>query len=109
MNTFKLIFLGTGAADFPHPFPKNSFDKKARRSSSTLLDDNNLIDCGIHTLESLDILGKNLSEIKNIFVTHTHPDHFIIDNIAKIASEKSKPLNLYVNKGAIINFKITNA
>ena len=101
----EFIFLGTGAADFPFPFPEDRFDDNARRSSSVLFCGNTLFDCGIHTLKSLEILKKPLNEIENIFISHTHMDHFSIENIAKIAKSRTKPLNLYVNKGATANFE----
>ena len=78
MSTFEFTFLGTGAADFPFPFPENSFDSKARRSTCNLLNGNTLIDFGVHGLKSLEILNKDFNEIENIIISHIHSDHFNI-------------------------------
>ena len=106
MSTFEFTFLGTGAADFPFPFPENSFDSKARRSTCNLLNGNTLIDFGVHGLKSLEILNKDFSEIENIIISHIHSDHFNIENIGKIAAKKNKPLNLFVSKGVKTKFEI---
>ena len=104
-NTFELFFMGTCACEFSPRLKtdlKDKFDKDARRSSSLLVDGKILIDCGIHTVESLGIAGIPLSDITDIFITHLHRDHYQPDNIQKIADAKSEPLRLYVREGAIL-------
>ena len=99
MSTIDLTFLGTCACDFSEKLEaelKDKLDYDARRSSSVLLGDTLLIDCGIHTLDSLRIIGKPINEISDILITHLHDDHFDIKNIAKIASDKDTPLRLWV-------------
>lgn len=99
----KLQFLGTCACDFSPKLEnefKNCFDKDARRSSALLVNDTILIDCGIHTLESLDILKIPYEQITDVLITHTHDDHYIPENIAKIAENREKPLRLWINEGA---------
>ena len=101
----KLQFLGTCACDYSPKLEnefKNSFDFDARRSSAVFLDESFLIDCGDHTVESLDILKKPYDIISDIFITHIHGDHFCAVNIEKIAKSKKSPLNLWVREGAHI-------
>lgn len=101
----KLQFLGTCACDFSQKLEaefKNSFDFDARRSSALLVNDTILIDCGIHTLESLDILKIPYGQITDILITHTHDDHYIPENIAKIAESKEAPLRIWIREGATV-------
>ncbi len=81
-----MIFLGTGAAELiPNPYCScpvcmealQSRDRRMRRNrAALLLDDHNLIDCGPDVLSSCGEFGVSLAKLKNIFVTHTHEDHF---------------------------------
>ena len=104
-NAFDLTFLGTCACDFSPKLEtefKSCFDFDARRSSALLVNDTVLIDCGIHTLESLDILKIPYGQITDILITHTHDDHYIPENIAKIAESKEAPLRLWIREGATV-------
>ncbi len=99
----KLQFLGTCACDFSPKLEtefKNIFDNDARRSSALLVNDTILIDCGIHTLESLDILKIPYEQITDILITHTHDDHYIPKNIAEIAKNRQSPLRVWIREGA---------
>lgn len=103
-STFDLKFLGTGAADFS-PLLKTEYKEKfgldARRSSSILLNGHILIDSGVHTYESLEIIGADISKITDIFISHLHMDHFRPQVIEKIASFTKKPIKLWLPEGSI--------
>ena len=81
-------FLGTSAADsLPGPFCACPLCTDARQNpahrrlrSMFLLDQENLIDCGPDLNAACQIHGVDLSGVKNIFVTHTHEDHFCLSN-----------------------------
>lgn len=101
---FDILFLGSSANNFSERLKtdlKNKFDKDARRSSSILLNKNVLVDCGIHTLNSLQIIKKDFKDITDIFITHLHPDHFNPENISEIAKH-SPCLRLWVRKDAVL-------
>ena len=103
MKNLKLQFLGTCACDFSPKLEnefKYCFDKDARRSSALLINDTILIDCGIHTLESLDILKIPYEQIADILITHTHDDHYIVKNIEIIAKNRHSPLRLWIREDA---------
>lgn len=103
MGNIKIQFLGTCACDFSPKLEnefKNCFDKDARRSSSMLINDNILVDCGMHTLKSLDIAKIPYDQITDILITHTHDDHFVLENIEKIAKSRHAPLRLWVREDA---------
>ncbi len=97
----KLIFLGTCACDFSEKLEnefKSCLDNDARRSSSVLIDDTILVDCGDHTIESLDILGIGYNQITDVLISHTHSDHYNVNNIEKIAKSRNVPLRLWMNE-----------
>ena len=99
----KLQFLGTCAADFSPRLQgdlKDKFDKDARRSTAVLLDGAYLFDCGVHALDSIRIAGVDRKEIKHIFISHLHRDHYDPRNIAFIAQRQKEPVKLYVREDA---------
>lgn len=103
MQTTKLTFLGTAAANFLPELKtiyKDCFDKTARRASCMLIGENYLIDCGMYVMESIRIAGVDMSKITDIFVTHFHADHFVAEHVEQIAAGKEKPLRLWVRRDA---------
>lgn len=70
----KLLFLGTGAADWPKK--KNEGAREYRRNSAVLLDDFILIDPGPGVLDAADEYGVDVKKIKYIINTHRHSDHY---------------------------------
>ena len=106
----KFQFLGTCAADFSPKLKTefvDCFDKNARRSSAAIINGRYLIDCGVHTIDSLRIAGIPLESITDVFFTHLHGDHYQKANLAKIAAAKSEPLRVWVANEAKIS-KIEN-
>lgn len=94
----KIQFLGTGAADFSPLLETefcNTLDKNARRSSSVLINDTILIDCGPHTLASMEIQGFDCSKVTDLLVTHFHSDHFNRENIMRLAKMCPQPLRMW--------------
>ena len=109
--SIKFQFLGTCAADFSPKLKTDfvdCFDKNARRSSCALIEGRYLIDCGVHTIDSLRIAGVPLENITDVFFTHLHGDHFQAANLQKIASAKTEPLRVWVANNAKLP-KIENA
>ncbi len=98
-------FLGTCAADFSPKLKTDfvdCFDKNARRSSAAIINGRYLVDCGVHTIDSLRIAGIPLENITDVFFTHLHGDHYQATNLAKIAAAKSEPLRVWVANEAKI-------
>ncbi len=86
----KIKFLGTGAADW------NIKDRRDgeffRRLSSTLINDDLLIDPGPHIFdfcerENCPTLFENVTDI---IVTHSHADHFCADTVKRLFNEKAR-------------------
>ena len=68
----QILFLGTGAADWPNPGPKVG---KGRRFSSLLLNQTILIDCGPMALDAIREFDVNVNLITDIVIGHGHGDH----------------------------------
>lgn len=81
----QLTFLGTGAATaVPLPFcacpacrtARQRGGKDLRTRSALLVGDDLLIDCGPDTVSAAHRLGKDLTRVRTLLVTHAHGDHF---------------------------------
>ena len=97
-------FLGTSAADFSllkKGDYSERFDKNARRASCMMIGESILIDCGMHVLDSLRIAKVDIGKITDIFVTHTHADHFNKEHAEIIAANKSTPVRLWCRQDAV--------
>ena len=79
----KILFLGTGAADFPsEKAGVNGF----RRTSSALIDEQILIDPGPWVMDAIKEYGVDATKIKYILNTHLHSDHFCQDTLASLTA-----------------------
>lgn len=101
-------FLGTAAADLlPAPLCKCPICTEARKDPSLhryrcsfLLDKWDLIDCGPELGAAAMRFGADLTELKNIFITHTHSDHFCTSNAGFIkmsATRNKAPVEIYIS------------
>lgn len=75
----KIMFLGTGAADWPIKPWENMTE--FRRLSSAIIDDTLLIDPGPQVIESMTTYGKDPANVKYIINTHPHGDHFRVETV----------------------------
>jgi len=80
----KIEFLGTGAADFD--IQRRDEYKEFRRFSSTLINDDLLIDPGPHIFGYAEKSGQPelFDKLKYIIVTHSHGDHFNVDSVKRL-------------------------
>ncbi|MDA3925585.1 MAG: MBL fold metallo-hydrolase [Kiritimatiellae bacterium] len=91
----KLLFLGTGAADWPGKYPpisKKLVRGQVRGMSSMLVNGHILIDCGPTVLDVMNRYNVNSAGITDILLTHTHSDHFHPDSIVAIADARDATL-----------------
>ncbi len=68
----KILFLGTGAADWKHD---KKGDAQYRRNASLLIDDVLLIDPGPCVPDAIESFGVDIGKIRYVLNTHTHDDH----------------------------------
>ncbi|GMQ56649.1 MBL fold metallo-hydrolase [Vallitalea sediminicola] len=109
-------FLGTSAADsIPNLHCQCAHCMEARKRqgkdirmrASFLLDENNLIDIGQDINAQSQKFNLELFKLRNIFITHSHEDHFSLNELLNIshahknggANGRDK-LNVYISKPA---------
>lgn len=100
----ELLFLGTGAADWPE-FPEESLkfdtDKNIRRRTCTLINERYLIDCSPFAFDYAEHLGVDTSKITDVFLTHSHIDHLYGDTLLKLARAAKQKLVFHCHKDAV--------
>ena len=111
-----MIFLGTGASEMiPNPMCGCDVCRRAlaskdprekRNRTAFLLDEENLIDCGADVLSACAREGVSLRNLKRIFLTHTHLDHFstvTMENLQMCITEAPRP-EIYLSRAACDGF-----
>ena len=78
----KLQFIGTGAADYDW---SKYGEPGIAGSTSTLLNDTILLDCGPTVPAALKRFGVDPMQITDIVLTHSHSDHFNIESVKQVA------------------------
>ncbi len=99
----KMLFLGTGAADWDSDTSPEI--DGVRRMSSVIINDTLLVDAAPSTFRYFKYLGGNEADITNMLLTHSHLDHFYLDDVAGFA--KDHTINVWCNEGVIEKFKDT--
>ena len=104
-------FLGTGAAEMlPDPFCDCPLCRDAREHpehvrlrSHFLLDEETLIDFGPDLGASCARDRISLMGLRQVFVTHTHQDHFCFANagLLQMSRTRTEPLDIYLSEGAL--------
>ena len=79
----KMLFLGCGAADYDW---SRYGEEGILGSTSTLLNDTILLDCGPTVTAAMKRFNVPLEQITHIVNTHNHSDHLNFDEVRKIAA-----------------------
>lgn len=81
-----VLFLGTGAADWPRQETRLGDERGLqRRCSSVLVDGSILIDPGPDVPEALETFGVDPRGISAVLISHSHGDHFRPDTLSYLA------------------------
>lgn len=92
----KLLFLGTGAADWPKEKPTDAAEH--RRFSAALIDDTLLIDPGPQVMDALTELGRDPGAVRYVINTHRHADHFSAQTLAELEAGGVELISLLVGE-----------
>lgn len=95
LKPVELLFLGTGAANWPRKYPplnKKLARGEVRGMSSMLVNGHILIDCGPTVLDVMKRYDVNPAGITDILLTHTHSDHLHEDSVLAIANSRDAGL-----------------
>ncbi|MBR2024439.1 MAG: hypothetical protein IKA02_01375 [Clostridia bacterium] len=77
----KILFLGTGAADY------TGNEKELRRNSSALIDGVILIDPNSYVPDAIKEFNVDVSKIKYVINTHRHCDHYNEETVKYLVSQ----------------------
>jgi Metal-dependent hydrolases of the beta-lactamase superfamily I len=100
-----LLFLGTGAADWAyHPKEKLRFDtkKQLRRTCSLWVNDHILIDPAPEAyFFAKHVLRLDLSKLTDIFLTHSHEDHFDREVLEAFVKEAESRVRFFCHENTL--------
>lgn len=105
-----MLFFGTGAAElFPNPYCDCAVCQRARatnalprKRSAFQLNDRVMLDFGPDVLAASQMYNAPLDRLQDIFITHTHEDHFSIQNIEALTMANFRsgnfPIRLHISQ-----------
>ena len=102
----KLLFLGTGAAGAIKT-PNAEIKPGQRRCSSMLLNDTVLVDVALQSFDYATELGKDTSAVTDIFLSHTHGDHFCKATLMQYAEAAKEKINFWCHETAVPYLHLT--
>lgn len=101
-----LTFLGTGSASAKIT-PESEMPADKRRCTAILIDNDILIDLAMQSFDFAQKLGKDVSAITDIFISHTHKDHYAKSALLQFISAAKHKLNIWCHKGAVERLGLT--
>lgn len=102
----KLLFLGTGAAASKNT-PEREMVEGNRRCTSMLIDEHVVIDLALQSFDYATKLGVKTEDITDIFLSHTHSDHYKKEALFGYVHVANKKINLWCHKGAVAQLHLT--
>ena len=94
----ELLFLGTGASA-AHAMKEGEVTPGTPRCSALLVDKNILIDVPLQTYDFSVKLQEDPSLVTDIFLTHSHGDHFSKVALMQFASAAKQKINFWCHSG----------
>ena len=94
----KILFLGTGAADWPRETAQLGDARGLdRRCTSVLIDDEILLDPNPDVPGALEAFGADPGRIRYVLISHSHGDHYSRKTLAWLAD--MHPIDVYGDGG----------
>ena len=96
--TDTFLFCGTGAADYVAPEEGKEF----RKNTHSLLNDIILFDIGgmTYQFEEPTVIRDRLKNVRHVFITHTHSDHFCAQALERLAKDNGS-VHVYIDEFAV--------
>ena len=82
-------------------------DDEKRRASTMLIDNDLLVDVSIHCIDFAKRTGIDLSGVTDLFITHSHVDHYQKSKLFELVEMTSKKINLWCHEKAVVNLGLT--
>ena len=115
----QITFLGTGAASaVPLPFCTCSLCQAARRlgakelraRSALLVNDDLMIDFGPDAVPAAQRMGKDLTRVRTLLITHAHRDHFdpghLVTRLSEYGCPPAPPLVLAASPATLAQLSV---
>jgi len=102
----KLLFLGTGAADYAVK-PEEQMTDKDRRYSGILANGEFLLDVAPQSFGFAQRCGVDFSNIRFVLVSHTHYDHYSKAAVLNFAKQSGRRLKLFCHENAVEKLGLT--
>ena len=101
---FTVLFLGTGAADWPREYAataQSAIAGEVRGMAALLVGGHVLIDCGPTVVDAMRLQGVDPSLVSDVLLTHTHNDHLHAEALEELLAAHAgrEPLRLWAERG----------
>ncbi|MBQ8357274.1 MAG: hypothetical protein IJX39_05635 [Clostridia bacterium] len=103
----RLLFLGTGAAGSKNK-PEAEIKEGQRRCSSMMIDHNILVDVAMQSFDYATKLGEDTGAITDIFLSHTHRDHYVKETLLAYAAAAGQKINFWCHEGAVADLGLSD-
>lgn len=103
----RLLFLGTGTAG-AKLLVEGTLAEGQRRCTSVRIDHDVLVDLGLQSFDHAAALGEDVSGITDIFISHTHRDHYMKDALLAYVNAVPHKLRIHCHRGAVVGLKLTD-
>ena len=103
----RLIFLGSGTAG-AKLCPNAEIKAGQRRCTSVMIDGSILVDVALQSFDQANSLGLDVSLVTDVFISHTHRDHYMKEALLSYARASRGKINLHCHVSSVHALNITD-